>query len=97
PRFATLAAASAEELGAAAVTAPALLVADPSRGRDAPEALARRLREIAGPAPILLYTDDVSAAAPALAADRLPKRGTDDDALLRAARRIAHPDGGPHR
>ncbi|MGN4075049.1 ATP-binding protein, partial [Burkholderia gladioli] len=81
----------------AAVTAPALLVADPSRGRDAPEALARRLREIAGPAPILLYTDDVSAAAPALAADRLPKRGTDDDALLRAARRIAHPDGGPHR
>ncbi|WP_186093641.1 ATP-binding response regulator [Burkholderia gladioli] len=97
PRFATLAAASAEELGSAAVTAPALLVADPSRGRDAPEALARRLREIAGPAPILLYTDDVSAAAPALAADRLPKRGTDDDALLRAARRIAHPDGGPHR
>ncbi len=100
PRFDTVAAVSPDELdalAAAAVTAPALLVADPSRARDAAGAVLARLREIAGPAPILLYTDDVLADAPAGAADRLPKRGADDDALLRAARRIAHPDGGPHR
>ncbi|GAB7538513.1 ATP-binding protein [Burkholderia sp. 3C] len=97
PRFDTIEAAAPDALGDAAVIAPALLVADPAPDSTEAAHLARRLREIAGPAPILLYTDDVPAAASALAADRLPKRGTDDDALLRAARRIAHPDGGSHR
>lgn len=97
PRFETIAAATPDALGDAAVIAPALLVADPAPDGAEAGQVARRLREIAGPAPILLYTDDVPAAASAIAADRLPKRGTDDDALLRAARRIAHPDGGSHR
>jgi signal transduction histidine kinase len=98
PDCAALAAREPGELARAGDAAPALLVADPVGAGASLDEVVRRLREAAGPAPILLYSDAVSAPqAAALGCDYLPKHDTGNDAFLRAARRAIRSDKGPGR
>ncbi|AOZ02101.1 histidine kinase [Cupriavidus sp. USMAHM13] len=83
-----------DDLGQAvdeAAPAPALLIADPA-GADGPlDTVCVRLRRLAGPAPVLLYTDVIGAEqAGAHGFTLLSKRGTGNDAFLRAVRLAAN-------
>ncbi|KFG95095.1 histidine kinase [Burkholderia paludis] len=78
--------------------APALVICDPQGAGTALDTVAARLAAIAGPAPVLLYTDAVPAPqAHALTFAHLAKREADNDMLLTAIGRAIGPEGGPHR
>lgn len=71
--------------------APALLIADPEGLAGTPDDVCARLRRLAGPAPVLLWTDAIGAGhAAAHGLTLLGKQATGDDAFLRAVRLAAN-------
>ncbi len=71
--------------------APALLIADPQGAGETLDAVAVHLRRLAGPAPVLLYSDAVDPPqARAMGFDFLPKRNTSNDTFLRMVRQASN-------
>ncbi|MCP3018491.1 ATP-binding response regulator [Cupriavidus basilensis] len=91
-QFQVVTASTLEELPAAALpVAPALLIVDPQGAGVPLDALAVYLRRLAGPAPVLLYSDAVD---PSQAQDAgfgfISKRDTDNETFLRMVRQATH-------
>ncbi|WP_176049693.1 ATP-binding protein [Burkholderia sp. BCC1644] len=78
--------------------APALVICDPEGAGTTLHTVAARLSALAGPAPVLLYTDAVAAAqAHALTFAHLAKRDADNDTLLTAIGHAIGWNGGASR
>ncbi|MDB0542235.1 response regulator [Ralstonia solanacearum] len=87
--------ASLEQAVDEAAPAPRLLIADPEGAGGTLDTVCARLRRLAGPAPVLLYTDVIGTEqAGAYGFTLVSKRSTGNDAFVRVVRLAANLTGG---